>query len=140
MFFAGASSLYDPADETYGCETVDMGPNSPRNILTWDGWHTFLEVDMKLDPDEFFKFLTGVTTRLGISLTHPLTRQDLPAAPDPSMQELYNIIKTKLSQQSDQDLMRAQQQALRDEERFTMASNVEAMRARHARLAIARII
>jgi hypothetical protein len=75
---------------------------------------------MKVDPDTSFTYLSAVIVRLGISLPFQLTRQNLPAKPDPNVVQLYEIIKLKVM---DQKLLLDQEQALQDEEGFAMASN-----------------
>jgi len=66
---------------TIGAECVP-GMLKP-NILTWDGWHTFLHHKVAALPSETFSHLLAVLRALGIQLPQPLTRGDLPLHPHP---------------------------------------------------------
>jgi hypothetical protein len=71
-------------DSIIQAETIDLGNNSPRNILSWNGWHTFLEHKVKQDPNDAFNHLTLVINQLRIGIPAPLQRSDLPMIADPN--------------------------------------------------------
>jgi len=66
---------------TIGAECV---PGMPKlNVLTWNGWHTFLHHKVAALPSETFSHLLAVLQALRIQLPKPLTRGDLPLHPHP---------------------------------------------------------
>jgi len=71
--------LHESADDTIAAERV---PGMP-NILTWDGWHTFLHHKIIALPSDTFTHILAAIQALGIRLPHPLTRGDLPLHPHP---------------------------------------------------------
>lgn len=68
-------------DDTIAAERVP-GMN-PANVLTWDGWHTFLHHKITAMPEDTFMQLINAIRILKINLPHPLTRTDLPLHPFP---------------------------------------------------------
>lgn len=68
-------------DDTIAAERVP-GMN-PANVLTWDGWHTFLHHKVTATPEDTFAQLVNAIRILKINLPHPLTRADLPLHPFP---------------------------------------------------------
>lgn len=71
------------SDSTIQAET-DLGNDSPRNILTWNGWHAYLEHKVKSDPNDAFNHLSQILSQLRIDIPKPLQRSDLPMNSDPN--------------------------------------------------------
>ena len=68
-------------DKHIGAECV---PNTPKpNILTWNGWHTFLYHKIVVAPSETYTHFLSAIQTLGIQLPQPLLRGDLPLHPFP---------------------------------------------------------
>ncbi|KAF7976312.1 hypothetical protein HWV62_7021 [Athelia sp. TMB] len=63
-----------------GAERV---PGLPTAVLTWDGWHTYLQHKVLAMPADTFTHLVAVLAQLRIQLPHPLKRGDLPLHPHP---------------------------------------------------------
>ncbi|KAJ6479278.1 hypothetical protein C8R47DRAFT_613126 [Mycena vitilis] len=60
------------------------------NVLSWEGWNTFLAHKILSGPDEMFAQLGAVLRGLGLQLPWPLVRTDFPvyAYPDAAAREL----------------------------------------------------
>jgi len=60
------------------------------NVLSWDGWNTFLAHKILASPDEMFAQLGAVLRGLNLQLPWPLMRTDFPAYayPDAAAREL----------------------------------------------------
>ncbi|KAJ7696806.1 hypothetical protein B0H17DRAFT_1197907 [Mycena rosella] len=60
------------------------------NVLSWDGWNTFLAHKILSAPDDMFATLGAVLRGLGLQLPWPLARADFPAYayPDAAAREL----------------------------------------------------
>ncbi|KAJ6628738.1 hypothetical protein B0H10DRAFT_1989054 [Mycena sp. CBHHK59/15] len=71
--------------QTIGAECV--GSN---NVLSWEGWHTFLAHKILSSPDEMFAQLGAALRGLNMQLPWPLVRSDFPAYayPDAAAREL----------------------------------------------------
>jgi hypothetical protein len=68
-------------DDTIAAERVPGMPE--QNILTWEGWHTYLHHKVVALPSDTFAHLLAAIRAFGIRLPHPLTRGDLPLHPHP---------------------------------------------------------
>lgn len=120
-----------------GAETVDLGPDQPRTILTWDGYHTYLEHTIKANPDEAYTNLVAIINYFNIPLPMPLMRQDLPQQADPNSSARQQQIDESLRQQVE---LLDYAQIDREEESFAQQTRLEEMRRAHAMTAISNTI
>jgi len=66
--------------DTIGAERV---PGQSAAILTWNGWHTYLQHKVLAMPSETYAHLVAALVALRIQLPQPLQRGDLPLHPFP---------------------------------------------------------
>ncbi|KAJ7656994.1 hypothetical protein DFH06DRAFT_1132190 [Mycena polygramma] len=82
--YSGIDDKSSATDQTIGAQCVGS------NVLSWEGWNTFLAHKILSSPDEMFAQLGAVLRGLGLQLPWPLVRTDFPAYayPDAAAREL----------------------------------------------------
>lgn len=83
------------ADDIIGAERV---PGQQAAILTWDGWHTYLQHKVLAMPSDIFTHLVAALVMLKIQLPHPLKRSDLPLHPHPEAAAREQKFQTDIRQ------------------------------------------